>query len=102
MLLLANLNHKAATAAPSGCEAPPRNADHVTALVLEPIARYNGRDMANPSVILCMKSAMKTENPSVGFAWLVAYVMKPSGALCNAIASEVCSPIDMKALVATW
>src|ERR1700760_3178908 len=57
LLLLANLNHKAATPAPSGCETPPRNDDHATALALEPIARYSGRDMAKPSVMLCMNSA---------------------------------------------
>jgi len=52
LLLLANLNHNAATPAPMGCETPPKKDDHAIALTLDPIARYKGSDMANPSVIL--------------------------------------------------
>lgn len=49
-----------------------------------------------------MKSAIKIAKPRVGLAWLVAYVMKPSGALCSAIARDVCRPIAMNAFVGTW
>jgi hypothetical protein len=58
--------------------------------------------MAKPSVILWMKRAMKTENPRLGLAWFVAYVIKPSGNLCSAIAMLVCKPIDMNAFSGTW
>ena len=49
------------------------------ALVREWRARYIGRERAKPSVMLWTKRARKTERPSLGFAWLVAKVMKPSG-----------------------
>ena len=49
-----------------------------------------------------MKRARKTVIPSLGLAWFVAYVIKPSGSLCSAIARDVCNPIERNAFCGTW
>jgi hypothetical protein len=49
-----------------------------------------------------MNSARNTLAPRLGFAWFVAYVMKPSGSLCRAMAMLVCRPRERKVFVGTW
>lgn len=81
LLRLANLNHSHAMEAPIGWDKPPRRADQAMARQRDPIAMYKGNAMAKPSVMLWTKSAIKTLKPREGLAWLVAYVMNPSGNL---------------------
>src|SRR3569833_698046 len=99
---LAISNQATALAAPSGWLRPPSSEDQAMALTRLPRAMYSGRAMAKPSAMLWTNRAMKTLNPSDGLAWLVAYVMKPSGSLCRAMAMAVWRPMAMMALVGTW
>lgn len=63
---------RAARPAPAGWLIPPSRLAQKIAFALDLMAKKRGKARANPSVMLWMKSAIKTVIPSVGLAWLVA------------------------------